>query len=341
MKTLCKAITFVVVVLLIAGLVLGLVVLLRRNTSEEHNYEIFPTDTIAENGDGLFLAVCKDCGYQYEFVDHRYAEEWSFDKSFHWRDALCSHNVVSQKAAHVYKDGFCAVCGLPKDLPVSDELVTLFLKAHVGKVPEYASLYFAGGATSWGADDCTMTRIGDSDYYYIQLALDKEAVEYNAYKVAFGYNDKVSEESVRVGKTPGIQWDYAADECGSNLQFTWDEESLVYLGEFTFSKMLTDGDLPNWIVTGSFTDWATTTDNADYIFSKANNFTITLDLHEGDVFKFKYNVDDWEVSSIDVGLTGVNFSVGDNISVPEDCKVKITLHDSRGFEYFSVELVSE
>lgn len=234
---------------------------------------------------------------------------------------------------------------MPQNLPTTEGLVTLFLRANIqDDVPEYASLYFAGGATSWGADPCAMTRLGDTNVYYIQLALDSNVKEYNSYKVGFGYNDKVSEESARCGKSLGINWDYVATECGSNLQFIWDgKQTLVDLGVFTFNKMVTDGDLANWIVTGSFADWATTTDNADYIFTKANNFTVCLELHEGDEFKFKRNEeDDWSSYNLYPQIVGnasyISNSEGGNICVTHDCKVTIKLVFERQFELTISEL---
>ena len=234
-----------------------------------------------------------------------------------------------------------------QNLPTTEGLVTLFLRANIqDDVPEYASLYFAGGATSWGADPCAMTRLGDTNVYYIQLALDSKVKEYDSYKVGFGYNDKLSEESVRCGNIPGIDWDYVATECGSNLQFVWDgKNTLVDLGVFTFNKMLTDGDLANWIVTGSFADWATTTDNADYIFTKANNFTVSLELHTGDEFKFKRNEEGWDNYYLSPDIKGpsnyVSIDEDGTIRAVHDCKVWITLSGVYTFNLSLVNVESE
>lgn len=236
---------------------------------------------------------------------------------------------------------------MPQNLPTTEGLVTLFLRANIqDDIPEYASLYFAGGATSWGADPCAMTRLGDTNVYYIQLALDSKVKEYDSYKVGFGYNDKLSEESVRSGYTPGINWDFVATECGSNLQFVWDgKNTLVDLGVFTFNKMLTGGDLANWIVTGSFAEWATTTDNADYIFTKDNNFTVSLELHAGDEFKFKRNEEGWDYYYLSPDIKGpsnyVSIDEDGTIRAVHDCKVWITLSGVYTFNLSLVNVESE
>ena len=42
---------------------------------------------------------------------HAFEEEWSFDAKFHWHEAKCEHDVVSDYGEHTYVDGVCTVCG--------------------------------------------------------------------------------------------------------------------------------------------------------------------------------------------------------------------------------------
>lgn len=43
-------------------------------------------------------------------ISHRYAEEWSFDESYHWHSAMCGHDVKSDYERHTFADGKCTVC---------------------------------------------------------------------------------------------------------------------------------------------------------------------------------------------------------------------------------------
>ena len=46
---------------------------------------------------------------------HTFAVQWSQDPQYHWHAATCMHaEEVSDKAAHVFEDGKCSVCGYRK-----------------------------------------------------------------------------------------------------------------------------------------------------------------------------------------------------------------------------------
>ena len=42
---------------------------------------------------------------------HRYAEEWSYDGTYHWHAVTCIHDVEPAKEAHTMENGECTVCG--------------------------------------------------------------------------------------------------------------------------------------------------------------------------------------------------------------------------------------
>ena len=72
---------------------------------------------------------------------HTFAGQWSQDPQYHWHAATCMHvEEVSDKAAHVFEDGKCSVCGYRKtdeDIDpfaiVSDKLTEAEWKAALAK----------------------------------------------------------------------------------------------------------------------------------------------------------------------------------------------------------------
>ena len=89
-----------------------------------------------EDADGLKKKTCSVCGYEATEVipavghTHSYAAEWTGDADYHWHAATCGHEVVADKAAHIWNDGVvtteptattvgektftCTVCGRTK-----------------------------------------------------------------------------------------------------------------------------------------------------------------------------------------------------------------------------------
>ncbi len=43
--------------------------------------------------------------------NHKFADEWVFDATSHWHNAVCDHNVESDNEEHTFIDNVCYVCG--------------------------------------------------------------------------------------------------------------------------------------------------------------------------------------------------------------------------------------
>ncbi len=59
--------------------------------------------------EGYTTYTCEECGYSYiddkeEKRGHSYEEKWTFDKTSHWHETICGHEVKGNKAAHDYKE---------------------------------------------------------------------------------------------------------------------------------------------------------------------------------------------------------------------------------------------
>ncbi len=152
--------------------------------------------------------------------------------------------------------------GGDSDVPTVDGKVTLYLTAEFGEEPaEYVSIFFCGGANGWldgtkGGEvmtDSVMTRLGTTNTYYIQVALDSSASQYNEYKVGLGYNDK--------SPLPKDKWGmqgygYTSDECPGgmdNLSFEYDGSAkTVNLGTHHFNKAVPAPERANFTVAVRF-----------------------------------------------------------------------------------------
>ena len=94
-----------------------------------------------DNETGVIIYTCVHCGYYYEDVltptthTHSYSEDWTFDSEYHWHAAICGHENVKGKAAHVLGDGvvtkeatedeegvtsyYCETCDYVKEEPIA------------------------------------------------------------------------------------------------------------------------------------------------------------------------------------------------------------------------------
>ena len=73
---------------------------------------------------GVAMYTCTVCDAEKEepipATGHSYAEEWTSDKTHHWHEATCGHDVVSGRNEHFYEAGVCRLCGAPQ--PVTEGL---------------------------------------------------------------------------------------------------------------------------------------------------------------------------------------------------------------------------
>ena len=74
--------------------------------------------------DGITIYTCTVCDAARQqtipATGHSYAEEWTSDKTHHWHEATCGHDVVSGRNEHFYEAGVCRLCGAPQ--PVTEGL---------------------------------------------------------------------------------------------------------------------------------------------------------------------------------------------------------------------------
>ncbi len=153
--------------------------------------------------------------------------------------------------------------GGDSDIPTVDGKVTLYLTAEFGETPaEYVSIFFAGGANGWydgtkgdAMNVSALTRLGETDTYYIQIALDNTADKWNEYKVGLGYNDKSPLPSDKWGMQG---YGYTSDEAPSGLDnntFKWDGSAkTVDLGTHHFNKAVPAPERANFTLAVRFSE---------------------------------------------------------------------------------------
>ncbi len=117
------------------------------------------------------------------------------------------------------------------DVPVTEGMVTIYFTMADDSValPEYASVWFTGGQTSWaerpdgadGAKECI--NVENTKLYYVQVAYNAELEKANEYHLTLGYNAK----SGLPADKQGIDWNYKSDAAANlgpldNLTFEYD-----------------------------------------------------------------------------------------------------------------------
>ena len=76
-------------------------------------------------------SICQDV--QIEIIpinsnNHSYSSEWTSDSTYHWHEATCGHDAVSEKTEHIFGiDAVCTVCGA-----LSNDAVTVSFDANGG-----------------------------------------------------------------------------------------------------------------------------------------------------------------------------------------------------------------
>ena len=68
---------------------------------------------------GYSISTCTGCGETTRTIlypsDHPYSESWSFDGSYHWREATCQHKgQTTDYAPHEFEGKYCKFCGAVK-----------------------------------------------------------------------------------------------------------------------------------------------------------------------------------------------------------------------------------
>lgn len=81
------------------------------DSKEEHNFGEWTTVLApTEEETGYKTRSCTVCDYfETEIIPavthtHTFASTWSYDKTYHWHEATCGHDIVSDKTEHTYGD---------------------------------------------------------------------------------------------------------------------------------------------------------------------------------------------------------------------------------------------
>lgn len=86
--------------------------------------EITTPATCLEPGVKTYTCTTDGCGETktepIETTGHSYSDEWTYDETYHWHEATCRHDVVSDRNEHFYEAGVCRFCGAPQ--PVTEGL---------------------------------------------------------------------------------------------------------------------------------------------------------------------------------------------------------------------------
>lgn len=101
------------------------------------------------------------------------------------------------------------------DVPVAEGKVTIYFTMADDSValPEYASVFFAGGQTGWktGLEAPEFQKVEGKNLYYIQIAYDASVTQAVEYAIVLGYNTSSGLPDAQLG----LQWndDYKSDTC--------------------------------------------------------------------------------------------------------------------------------
>ncbi|MGN0813079.1 MAG: leucine-rich repeat domain-containing protein, partial [Candidatus Coproplasma sp.] len=78
---------------------------------------------------------------------HTYANDWSYDETYHWHAATCEHTeMVSDKSGHSFDNGVCSVCGYAQEEQHTHNLV--FSEAKAATCTEKGNIEY------WYCSDC-------------------------------------------------------------------------------------------------------------------------------------------------------------------------------------------
>ena len=78
---------------------------------------------------------------------HTYANDWSYDDTYHWHAATCEHNeMVSNKSEHIFDNGTCSICGYVQAVHHTHNMA--FFEAKDATCTEKGSIHY------WYCSDC-------------------------------------------------------------------------------------------------------------------------------------------------------------------------------------------
>ena len=77
----------------------------------EHNWQVIFILPATETSEGVIVYSCNECKMtktdtRPQLVHkHIYSEEWTGDETYHWHEAVCGHEVISDKGEHEWDEG--------------------------------------------------------------------------------------------------------------------------------------------------------------------------------------------------------------------------------------------
>ena len=188
-----------------------------------------------------------------ETLPHKYSANWSFNQEYHWHNAKCGCDVVSDYAEHSVVDGFCSVCSAPTESTVgvvydvsadgtfAEVIDYTGTEVKVKIASEYKGLpvtniynnaFEKSSITELVLPDTLLT-IGSSAFYYcrsLTSVVIPDSVTSIGYK-AFYFCDNLT--SVVIGDSVTSIGSYAFRDC-YNLTSVVIGDSVTSIGEWAF-----------------------------------------------------------------------------------------------------------
>ena len=98
------------------------------------------------------LPLLFSCLTSCEKHQHSFFEEWENDKTQHWHDANCGHNLKDALGNHQFgDDNICDVCGYKKEVELPDPHTHNFSANYSGNTDNHWKECFCGEKTLFGA----------------------------------------------------------------------------------------------------------------------------------------------------------------------------------------------
>lgn len=115
-----KIISTLAAILLAAGITIAFTACTEERCTHQWGDPVVVEAPTCSTG-GYSTSTCALCGETTRNIlfksDHTYAEEWSFDGTYHWHEATCQHagQTITDRAVHEFDGGrYCTVCGTVK-----------------------------------------------------------------------------------------------------------------------------------------------------------------------------------------------------------------------------------
>lgn len=125
---------------------------------------------------------------------HTFSEEWTYDDTYHWHEAICGHTAVSERAGHTMSEGRCSVCGYQEPHIHTDSAWQHDENSH-WKVCPVCKKRYDENAHSFVGDACSVCGERKQEESHLAFILDEDT---NTYILA-GRGEETSSEIVVPG----------------------------------------------------------------------------------------------------------------------------------------------